>query len=71
MEQIPFFPKLIIYGPIVSGIIFFFLSFSTKCRKAMVESLGENAAKKAYLFFRYGGPILVAIGIIQYLIKDF
>ena len=70
MEQVPFFPKLIIYGPIISGIFFFILSFSSKQHTAMVESLGENSAKKAHLLLRYGGPGLVLIGIIQYLIKD-
>ena len=70
MEQIPFFPKLIVYGTIIAGIFIFILSFSSKQQKAMIESLGENTAKKAHLLFRYGGPVLVLIGIIQYLIKD-
>lgn len=30
MEQIPFFPKLVIWGPIISGIFFILLSFSKK-----------------------------------------
>lgn len=70
MEQIPFFPKLIIYGQVISGIFFFIESFSSKQRKAMVDSLGEGAAKKVHLLLRYGGPVLILIGGIQYLIKD-
>jgi len=57
MDKIPFFPKLVIYGPVISGIFFFILSFSKKQYAAMVESLGENTAKKAHLLFRYGGPL--------------
>ena len=71
MDQIPFFPKLVIYGPIILGIFFFILSFSKKQYSAIAEGLGEGAAKKAYFLFRYGGPFLVLIGIISYLIKDF
>ncbi len=68
MDQIPFFHKLVIYGPIISGIFFFILSFSKKQYAAMTESLGESAGKKAHLVLRYGGPLLVLIGIIQCLI---
>ncbi len=70
MEQIPFFPKLVIYGPIVSGIFAFLLSFSNKQRTAMIENLGESYGKRAHLLLRYGGPALILIGIIQYLIQD-
>jgi len=71
MEQVPFLPKFIIYGPIVAGIFTFLLSFNKKQHAAMVESLGENTAKKFQLLFKYGGPILVLIGIVQYFLKDF
>ena len=71
MDQIPFFPKFIIYGPIVLGIFVFVYSFSKKQHAAMVASLGENAADKAHFLFRYGGPVLVLLGIIQYFIKGF
>ncbi len=71
MEQIPFFPKLIIYGPIISGIFAFLFSFSNKQRIAMIESLGESGGKKAHLLLRYGGPVLIAIGVTQYLIQGF
>ncbi len=71
MDQVPFFPKLIIYGPIISGIFFFLLSFSKKQHTAMSKSLGENTAKNAHFLFRYGGPVLVLIGMLQYYIKDF
>ena len=70
MEQIPFFPKLIIYGSIISGLFLFILSFSSKQRTAMIESLGESGGRKAHLLLRYGGPALMLIGIIQYLIQD-
>ena len=70
MEQIPFFPKLVIYGPIISGLFLFLLSFRRKQRTAMIASLGESGGKKAHLFLRYGGPVLILIGLIQYLIQD-
>ena len=67
IDQIPFFPKLVIYGPMVSGLIFFIISFSTNQYQSMVESLGESTAKKACLLFRYGGPLMVLFGLIQLL----
>ena len=53
------------------GIFVFVYSFSKKQHAAMVASLGENAADKAHFLFRYGGPVLVLLGIIQYFIKGF
>lgn len=70
MDNVPFSPKLIIYGPIISGLFIFILSFSSRQKSAMIENLGEKTAKTAHKVFRYGGPILIVIGIIQYLIKD-
>jgi hypothetical protein len=70
MDKIPFFSKFVIYFPIVSGIFVFVYSFSKNQHAALVASLGENTANKAHFLFRYGGPVLVLIGIIQYLIKD-
>ena len=70
MDQVPFFPQLIIYGSIISGMILFLISFSEKQRVAMIESLGESMAKKAHLLMRFGGPILVCIGVSQFFIRD-
>lgn len=71
MGQIPFLHNFVTYFPIVCGLFFFLLSFSKKHYAAMVASLGENTAKKSHFLFRYGGPILVLIGIVQYTIRDF
>lgn len=70
MEQIPFFPKLVIYGPIIFGSLFFLLSLSKKQRTSLIESLGENGGEKAHVFLRYGGIVLILVGIIQYFIRD-
>jgi len=71
MLQIPFFPKLAIYSPIITGIAFILFSFSKKQYSAMVKNLGESTAKKAHLLFRYGGAIMFLSGVIQYLLKDY
>ena len=70
MIQIPFFPKFIIYFPIVAGVMIFIFSFSQKQYSAMSKSFGENTANKARWLFRYGGPIMIILGLLQYFIKD-
>lgn len=67
MEQIPFFPKLVIYGPIISGIFFFVLSFSKKQYSAMVETNPKNIANIACLKMIYinRGKIFVCWGILS------
>ncbi len=70
MQDIPFFPKLVIYFPMVAGVIMVLFSFSEKQHSSWKENFGDKAANKIRMFFRYGGPVMVLIGIFQYLIKD-
>ena len=68
MEQIPFFPKLIICGSIISGLFLFILSFSSKQRTAMIESLGESGGRKAHLLPEFCTQISAMNTLLQFYI---
>lgn len=63
---LPFINKLAAYAPIILGIIFFLCSSSEKFYQSLVENFGEKSASKQIKLFKFGGPILVLVGIIQY-----
>jgi hypothetical protein len=66
--NLPFFDTFIVVFPIIAGTITALFSFSDRMYESWVKNLSEKTANRNRVLFRYGGLLMVLLGVTLYFV---